>query len=51
MSSKAKADNKAPAPKAASKPMITEGIRNKRPTNDPSVKEHARYGTRKKRPN
>jgi hypothetical protein len=41
ISSKAKADNKAPAPKAASNPIITEGILNKRPTNDPRVKEQA----------
>ena len=48
MSSKAKADNKAPAPKAASKPMITEGILNKSPTSEPSVKEHAAIAPEKK---
>ena len=51
MSSKAKADNKAPAPKAASKPMMTEGILNKRPTSEPSVKEQAAIAPEKKRPN
>ena len=41
ISSNASADKRAPAPKAANKPIITEGILRVNPTRDPRVKEQA----------